>query len=373
MPVKFLKRKKKTQPDSPKLNWIEASDNPWGIRVLDLRPITHRMIATSKDPEMAKNSVSYGGDDGTSFIKQQPESKNEIDGQMSFNVDYLLAPGVLFAPRDMDQKWAIFFHHDEILFVRSWLRKVSVKATTSQKNGKLTIEKIKGQFIEHEEAEFTRAIARFILVSYAMQEVVPAPLPLDLSDNLNAAGLWAFSLYGKFANVGLFSYSYQSSPKSILRSNSLLHIATARNDIKEIDQQLENGIPINILAQDGSSPLHWSLSSETPQAMKHLLKLGADPNIRTLEGATPLMMAVQQKAIEKTPFLISSGADVDAVDDRGFTALHRASEMGLTEFVEILLKNNAKPDVEAQEGHTPLSLAELSGKQEIVKMLHKYL
>jgi len=49
------------------LPWIEASQNPWNIKLLDLRPISQTMLSTSKDPLMATNAVSYSGEDGTIF------------------------------------------------------------------------------------------------------------------------------------------------------------------------------------------------------------------------------------------------------------------------------------------------------------------
>ncbi len=45
------------------------ADNSWNIELLDLRPITLSMVSTSKDPQMAANAVSYGGEDGTEILE----------------------------------------------------------------------------------------------------------------------------------------------------------------------------------------------------------------------------------------------------------------------------------------------------------------
>lgn len=365
---KFFGKKDKPEAGGPRLNWIDASENPWGIKLLDLRPITQGMLSTSQDPQMAANAISFNADDGTSFINQEPESSHEITADISLRVDPLLAPGVLFIPTVMEHKWAIFFHQHTIIFVRSWLRKVIVTADTSQQNGRLYINKIKGLFSDDDDPEFARAIVKFLLISHAIGEIFPAPLPKNLSSDLKAAGLWAMSIYGNMAHVGTFISNFEGSTQSPIRSHSLLHIAVARNDLNEINLQLERGIPIDILAADGLAPLHWSLASQDLQAMQHLIKLGADPNVRSIQGATPLMNAVQSNKVQCLNLLISSGADVNARDERGFTALHRAAEMGRTEIVEILLNNEADPKVEA-EGHTPLSLARLRGEEKIVSLL----
>jgi hypothetical protein len=52
-------RKEETKEES--LPWIESTQNPFGVRLLDLRPVTQTMLATSSDPQMAHNAVSYSG------------------------------------------------------------------------------------------------------------------------------------------------------------------------------------------------------------------------------------------------------------------------------------------------------------------------
>lgn len=364
----FPGKKDKPETNTLTLNWIEASENPWGIKLVDLRPITQGMLSTSQDPQMAANAISYSSEDGSSFINQKPESRNEITAEISFCVDPILAPGVLFIPDVMENKWAIFFNQNRIIFVRSWLRKVFVTADTSQQNGRLHIHKILGQFSDINEPEFIRAIVKFLLISHTIGEIFPAPLPETLSPDLKSAGIWAMSMYGNMAHIGTFSSNYEGSTQTPIRSHSLLHIATARNDVDEISLQVKSGIPIDILGANGLASLHWSTASEDTRAMQRLIKLGADPNVRSIEGATPMMNAVQSKKVQHLNLLISSGADVNARDNRGFTALHRAAEMGHTEIVELLLNNGADPNIEA-DGQTPLSLAEIRGEAKIVSLL----
>ena len=51
----------------PDVSWIAAADNPWGVRVLDVRPVTLTLLALSTDRQCAQNAVSFGQDDGTSL------------------------------------------------------------------------------------------------------------------------------------------------------------------------------------------------------------------------------------------------------------------------------------------------------------------
>lgn len=135
-----------------------------------------------------------------------------------------------------------------------------------------------------------------------------------------------------------------------------------------LQKQFKAGTSLNYLAGDGLAPLHWAVSTEGTDVIKHLLTLGADPNVTSAEGATPIMNTVQSKKPAQLLLLLEWGADVNAKDNRGFTALHRAAEMGLEEIVKILLDNDADKSPVA-EGHTALSLAEMAGHANIIKLL----
>ncbi|MGI9213048.1 MAG: ankyrin repeat domain-containing protein [Methylococcaceae bacterium] len=354
--------------DTPCLQWIEALNNPWGIRLLDLRPITQDMMSACPDPQMAINAQSYQADDGMSFIHDMPDSGNEITAHLIFNIDKMLAPGVLYIPHEMEHKWAIYYYDNRIIFVRSWLRKVMVVADTTQDNGRLYIHKIMGQFSEEGDPDFIRSIVKFLLITHVIGEDFPAPLPKCLSSDLESAGLWAMSLYGIMARVGTFISSFEGSTVSPVRSHSLLHIATARHDLDEMRRQLEQGIPIDLLAADGLAPLHWVTASGDIKAMQFLIVSGANPDVRSVQNTTPLMNAVEANCLPQVRLLLDSGADINACDIRGFTSVHRAAEMGHIELLELLLNHGANPNPLA-EGHTPLSLAEQRGEKDIVQIL----
>lgn len=355
--------------DEIQFDWIEASDNQWGIKLLDLRPVAEKMLSTSKDPRMAQNAISYGGEDGTTFIGQEPDNKDVADANIIIPIRGRLESGVLFNPSEMEHKWAIYYHQQKIIFVRSWLRKVFVIAETSQKDGHLIVEKISGKFTENETPDYTCKSLQFLLISHALRQVEPAPLPEELEGSPYQAAMWSFSNYGNMAIIGTFDKNYTPVFSRPLCSHSLLHIAVARNDIKEIEKQVANGINIHAFAGDGLTPLHWSMAADV-SSLKTLLELGANPDACSTEGATPIMNAVQSDKLEHLMLLINSGADVNATDLRGFTALHRAAEMGKVEITEILLAHGADKQISAQ-GYTALSLAETNkDKEEYQKIIN---
>jgi hypothetical protein len=355
--------------EETELSWIEAEENPWEHRLLDLRPFSQTMISTSENPLMATNAISYGGESGASFFGQRPGNNKTIEANISIKIDRALYPGVLFTPDTMEHKWAIYFDGEYLIFIRSWLREVFVVAKTIQKNNQLIIESITGEFTTDESPEFTKAILNFILVSHAIGEIIPAPLPATFENDTNLAVKWAFSTYGNMAQFGVFSTDFLPIAESPLRTHSLLHIAVARGEISEIEDEFKKGTNLNVLAGDGLAPLHWSVASQNIDSMAKLLELGADPNGLTHEGATPIMNAVQSNKMDKVQLLLKSGAQINIQDDRGFTALHRAAERGHIEIVKFLLTNGADKSISSQ-GHTALSLAIMTNQNEIVELLN---
>ena len=362
-------KKQETETSEDSLPWIEPSENPWSLKLLDLRPISQTMLSTSQNPQMATNAISYRGEDGTSFWGQKPKSNRTIVSNLSSPIDGSLAPGVLFTPDTMEHKWAIYFDGEYLIFIRSWLREVFVIAKTSQRNDLLIIENIIGEFTVEETNAFTNSFLNFLLISHSIGEVVPAPLPKELINDTKSAGLWAFSSYGNMAHLGIFDENFVSTTTGKLRSHTLLHIAVAKSDIKEIENQVNKGVNINSLAGDGLATLHWSIVTENIEPLQKLIELGADPNVKTIQGATPIMNAVQSNKIEHLKTLLKFGALVNAKDNRGFTALHRAAEMGHKEILELLLENGADKNIQA-EGHTALTLAIARENKQIIELLN---
>jgi hypothetical protein len=353
----------------PEIPWVDASRNPWGVPVLDVRPVTQHMLSTSQDPKCAENAISFRGDDGTGFIGEEPPEGRAVAASLRFRIDRMLADGVLFSPSEMEHKWAIFYHRRQILCVRSWLRRVHVIGEVEERGDHVEITTIRGAFSDREEdPAWTARMMDYLLRSHALDIVHPVPLPPGMEANPGSAARWCMSISGKLALVATPHALPASVPERPLRSHSLLHIAVAKGDLAAVDAQLRSGVPIDLVAGDGLAPLHWALAAEGAGMIDALLDRGSPVDARSAEGATPLMNAVQARSLSMVMLLLERGADPDARDGRGFTALHRAAEMGEADIVRALLERGADPAPEAH-GHTPRSLAEARGETAIVDLL----
>ena len=151
------------------LRWLEPAENPRGVRVLDVRPLTLNRVSMSADPKCAMNAGSFGQDDGSGFIGEEPSSPRTVKASLRFPIDRFLADGVLFTPRSMEHKWALFYHQGEIICVRSWQRQVHVVAHVEQRGDYVEITRVRGTFVsEEEEPEFTIRIVDYLLRSHAL-------------------------------------------------------------------------------------------------------------------------------------------------------------------------------------------------------------
>jgi hypothetical protein len=354
------------------IEWVDADHNPWGVPVIDIRPLTQTVISTTTDQQCAANAVSYRGDDGAGFIGEEPEVLRDVPTQLSYPVDRRLADGVLFAPEVMEHTWALFCHGGQILFVRGWKRRVAAIAQYEQRGDRVAVVSVRGTFTSEDEApELTCRVLDYLLRRHALRGEYPAPLAPGLETDSGRAAMWCFSMFGNRASFATPHPVPMQDPDVPLRTFSLLHIAVARRDAARVEAQVSAGVPVDLLAPDGRASLHWAITVPDGTMMALLLWLGSPVDARSEQGATPLMSAVQNGSLQKTELPVDHGADVDACDDRGFTSLHRAAELGHVELVRLLLGRGVVSSPEAQ-GRTPRRLGEMRGHADIVALLDQH-
>jgi hypothetical protein len=211
--------------DELEIPWVQADANPWGVAVLDVRPVTLGMVSTSSDPEIAANALGYGAEDGRSFAGMAARLERTVDAALVFPTDGGLADGVLFVPQVMEDKWAVFVVDGRILFVRSWLRKVWVTAEVRRDGETAVVGPIHGAFLDEEEPELTVRIVDFLLRTHALGEAWPAPLPPGLDQDPQAAALWCMSMFGRRAVAATHHPLPRRLPHSPLRTHAPLRPA----------------------------------------------------------------------------------------------------------------------------------------------------
>lgn len=356
------------------LPWIRYDQNPYGVPLLDLRPITFQLGSEIEDAQL-KNLDSYSMEDGASFSGLPVLTENGEDRIVPCELRYRTAgklyPGSLFVPQSPEDRWAIFYDGAFIYFIRSWSKELVAKARVEVIDSGIQLTQIEGAVLDDgfETENQTIALINFIMLSYVLQETAPVPLLNELESEPNRAAVWAFSLFGHHAKVGVFDEDALFSSQKEIRSTTAYHIAIANNDVETVKLILnQHLVEKDLLAQDGFTPVHWALYTDNFEMIKALDEQGVNINAASLSQTTPLMDAVELKSEKGIEMLLSLGADLHLADSQGFTALHRAAAMGQTAIVKTLLMKGADPYQKSHQGFTAQDLAKERGHEAIIAL-----
>ena len=88
--------------------------------------------------------------------------------------------------------------------------------------------------------------------------------------------------------------------------------ATRIGDIKDIQEQLNEGMGVNVRNGKGNTPLHIAALLGQTEIMKILIQKGADVNASNNDGATPLHAAALFGQAEAAEILLQNGADINS-------------------------------------------------------------
>eukprot|EP00005_Dracoamoeba_jomungandri_P002814 CAMPEP_0174250894 /NCGR_PEP_ID=MMETSP0439-20130205/911_1 /TAXON_ID=0 /ORGANISM="Stereomyxa ramosa, Strain Chinc5" /LENGTH=273 /DNA_ID=CAMNT_0015331075 /DNA_START=22 /DNA_END=840 /DNA_ORIENTATION=+ len=127
-------------------------------------------------------------------------------------------------------------------------------------------------------------------------------------------------------------------------------------DLEKVRELLESGEDVNVVDEDGSSPLHWAALFDQIKVMSYLLERGAEIDLANLkEGQTPLHWACIGKSTKAVMKLIHAGADPCKQDRRGYNSLIHAAQYDHILAIHFLLKHgHTKIQDIDKEGHTSL-------------------
>jgi ankyrin repeat protein len=113
---------------------------------------------------------------------------------------------------------------------------------------------------------------------------------------------------------------------------------------EEALQAIRQGVDVNALQADGSSPLLWAVYRVDHQLVAELLARGAKPDVGNMLGATPLTEAVNIADEELVRLLLKARADPNLGNQDDQTPLMLAARTGSLPIVQMLVKAGAKVD-----------------------------
>ncbi|XP_003967696.3 ankyrin repeat and SOCS box protein 13 isoform X1 [Takifugu rubripes] len=137
---------------------------------------------------------------------------------------------------------------------------------------------------------------------------------------------------------------------------SAVHEAAAQGRVLQLQQLIEGGAAVNIVAVDSITPLHEACIRGQAQCVRLLLDAGAQVEARNIDGSTPLCDACAAGSLECVKLLLEYGATVNPPLFT-FSPLHEACMSGNSECVQLMIDRGAQ--MEAHDCHygTPLHVA----------------
>uniref|UniRef100_A0A3P8NHE0 Ankyrin repeat and SOCS box containing 13b n=1 Tax=Astatotilapia calliptera TaxID=8154 RepID=A0A3P8NHE0_ASTCA len=153
------------------------------------------------------------------------------------------------------------------------------------------------------------------------------------------------SLYGEIAH-GLGFWTDRSA----------VHEAAAQGRAFQLQQLIEGGAAVNIVAVDSITPLHEACIQGQAQCVRLLLDAGAQVDARNIDGSTPLCDACAAGSLDCVKLLLEYGATVNPPLFT-FSPLHEACMGGNSDCVQLMINQGAH--MEAHDCHygTPLHVA----------------
>ena len=149
---------------------------------------------------------------------------------------------------------------------------------------------------------------------------------------------------------------------------SLLHYAVGSDQVEAVDLLVSLGAPLELIDNEGNTPLIIGTMENHVEVVRRLLKHGA--NTDTMFGQndnTALSWAAyQEDHSEIVQLLINAGSSVNHQEKDGWTPLHVANN---AETAQLLLDAKASLSIQDEEGNTPLHMAVLRDNSEVVMLL----
>jgi len=154
-----------------------------------------------------------------------------------------------------------------------------------------------------------------------------------------------------------------------------LHLAVRHQHPLCVEVLLKLGADTSIKNARNRSPLHTAAMMGNPKIVKDVIELGK-PNVNVVddEGCSPLHFSIWAKNADACRVLVESKqADLELADSVDLELpIHAAGRAGCPDIVKCLLEADLEVEVKRKDGNNPIHLAAIGGNPETMKLLLDY-
>jgi len=174
---------------------VTASDNPFGVDIIDCAAVTQSFVSTTKDPQIAESFVQLRTSTGEQYRGHNPEGGRTVTCDLSYPYSRRLSDGPLFKAQEMEDKWDVYLYDSDAYFARSWRGELVYRARVHREPDRLRVYEV--AYPADQDAVYALRVVDFLIKSHVFDQVVPHPLPSDLALEPAQIALYSFSLFGR--------------------------------------------------------------------------------------------------------------------------------------------------------------------------------
>ena len=180
-------------------SWYElGQENPFNKRVLDVRPLTWNVVASTTDKAIAEKYLKLRNSDGYDLVGSSPSDALTTKCDLSYPHNGEDLRGIVFKADSMDVKWDIYIYDSVFYFSRSWSGALIYKARATISDTKIhisSVEYARGAA----DAELAVQNVHFLIKTHALGGVYPHAIPKSIPDDPEQIAAYSFSELGNKA------------------------------------------------------------------------------------------------------------------------------------------------------------------------------
>lgn len=206
----FWKRRRREPFDS--VRWLSAQDSPFGVEVLDCRPVAQNATATTESREVAERFVQQRDSDGSGLIARSPEDCIRSACALEYPHEGETRDGPVFKAEEMEDKWDIYLYEGHLYFTRSWTGDLFLRA-------RMVFEPDRARMLEVETARQSYTddaaavrVIDFLIRSHLYGWIVPHPLPEGMGRDPGRLAMASFVAFGRRGWFGTFAETTAIQP-----------------------------------------------------------------------------------------------------------------------------------------------------------------
>jgi len=147
-----------------------------------------------------------------------------------------------------------------------------------------------------------------------------------------------------------------------------IHRSACDGNLKRVDSLLQT-LDVNVLDDNGRTPLLYATGCRRPKVFDFLLSKGADVNIGDKNGLYPILFAVEFGNVKFVDSLLAHNVNVNVQGKDGDTPIHKSVLQGNVSMTKKLIKAKAQLELQNKRGNVPLEIAMREEYDTIVEVL----